>query len=113
MSTIEQQVTDAFNGKGWPAGKDGPSVIVDPAAELRRLRQELSLAEEGLANYQQEVNGLLIENSNLRGVRDQLLKDDGETIERLNKKCAATALPAYPAQLRQTLREILEELQLA
>ena len=40
MSTIEQQVTDAFNGKGWPPGKDGPSMLVDAAAELRLLRQE-------------------------------------------------------------------------
>jgi hypothetical protein len=74
--------------------------------EYEKLRGELSLAEEGLANYEEEVqawigikaereaeigrlrlevNGLLVENANLRGVRDQLLKDDGETIERLRK----------------------------
>lgn len=59
------------------------------ADQVTQLRRELSLAEEGLANYQQEVNGLMVENANLRGVRDQLLKDDGETIERLRSELDA------------------------
>jgi len=72
---------------GLPAA---PEFVESQQARIVQLTQELSLAEEGLANYQQEVNGLLVENSNLRGVRDQLLKDDGDIIERLR-----TALQKY------------------
>jgi len=43
---------------------------------------------------QQEVNCLLVENANLRGVRDQLLKDDGETIEQLRATLLSLSVSA-------------------
>jgi septal ring factor EnvC (AmiA/AmiB activator) len=53
-------------------------------AEITQLRGNLSLAEEGLANYQQE-------NERLRNE----IRTANEAIEALNKKCGALAFLQY------------------
>lgn len=83
--------------------------------ENEQLRGTLSLAEEGLANYAQE-------NQQLRECWAEALGNvtaRNQEIERLQKKCAAMAWLLYgqspdgsAKDLRQTLREILDELQL-
>lgn len=61
---------------------------IRPTEERLRIARNVHLLVkeiEHLRAYQQQMNGILIENSNLRGVRDQLLEDDGNTIERLRR----------------------------
>lgn len=52
---LENQIDEAFAGKGWPEGKDAPVLLQEAARELKHLRA-----------YQQQMNGILIENAALR-----------------------------------------------
>ena len=53
--------------------------------------------DEEIVRLRQEVNGLLVENSTLRGVRDQLIEDRAAAIDRL------TPLGCENEQLRADL----------
>ena len=51
----------------WPGGQQWPACL---KCEIEHLRA-----------YQQQMNGILIENDNLRGVRDQLLADHQQYVD--------------------------------
>jgi DNA repair exonuclease SbcCD ATPase subunit len=73
-----------------------PDAYMVLAQENRDLRLRLDTCQVASVTREREMNGLLIENSNLRGVRDQLLADHQQYVD--------WAIP----QLERLGREMLE-----